>query len=152
MIKKIDPIEHIRKRRDLYLGKEGLVCPEVLATNIATDALMLGVEEIVVSRHGAWWVVRSRDDWFELNKGFEEEDVFNKIVPVYGAPLETFRREILLMAFADNIFVVKDGVTRLVKGSLQGALYWYKGLPLEGRAIAFEIAAAPFTVRRENDD
>jgi len=138
MIRKIEPVEHVQKRKEMYLEHEEII-PESIAAKVVSDALTLGVEEIWVRHYDTWWIIGSADDWLQYDSSFSIEEAFTKIIPLPDGPPEAFRREILLTAFADNVFIKKDQEIIKIKGSLPSDNNWLDNPPRGHRIIAFEF-------------
>lgn len=115
----VDALSHVRRRKVMYLGPRGEVVPEDLATNLANDALTLGVASVEVHHCGDWWMVSSAEDWLARENNFTIEETFKNIVPLVGGGLEASRREILLTAFASVVFTKKDKDVLWVAGASQ---------------------------------
>lgn len=136
MISKIDPIEHVRKRSSLYLEHDEFI-PETVASKVAADALTLGAREVWLRHYGTWWLIGSRDDWFDDNTSVERP--FREIVGLPSGYENSFRREILLTAFADNVFVKKGENVFVIKGNLPEGVNWLNTLPEDHRIVAFDL-------------
>ena len=121
MIKKIDPLAHVLENKKMYLGRDD-VEPDILASFIIDDALVLGAQTVFTKRHKEWWFIGSDFDW--LSKGHDKEILylFSNIVPLENGSLNAVRREILLMAFAKNVMTWRKGEpsSDLIKGEFSG--------------------------------
>ena len=143
MIKKIDPVHHVRQNMNMYLGREEVVQDE-LATFIVDDALVLGAQRTIIVRSEGWWVIGADIDWLLTGHQKEIEDVFCGILPLLGGGQNASRREILLTAFTDNIVTMKnnDLIQTVIKG--EGApeivLSLFQEYPTKfERLIAFQL-------------
>lgn len=106
-IKIFDTIEHIRNNREMYLGTD-TVHPDVLATYIANDALVLGASQVIITYQNFWYIVAADIDW--LMKGHDRglREIFTRTLILEGGGQNAFRREPLIMAFAEHIVLAKN--------------------------------------------
>jgi hypothetical protein len=139
----VDPVSHVRRRKVMYLGREE-VAPEDLATNLVNDALTLGVASVEVHHCGDWWMVSCAEDWLARENDFTIEETFRSIVPLVGGGLEASRREILLTAFASDVFAKKgedmlwvSGGTHIDHDQMDTCL---KMIPGDHRVVGFRCS------------
>ncbi|TQV87955.1 hypothetical protein [Aliikangiella coralliicola] len=130
----------IKKAKHLYLKDQDISANE-LAENLVDDAKHLGVKASV-KKIGCWWCVYSDTDWLE--KGTDESivELFNNLRGLANAPQNSFRREVLLTAFADHVLTCKDEVCVYIKGKekTQNELSdILKKIPKGNRIVAFCI-------------
>lgn len=119
-IETIDFLDHIKKNPKMYLGKEKAL-PDELSTIIANDAIVLGASLILIKVLSPWFIVAADLDWLSVGHDKDIQDVFRRMLPLIGAGQNAFRREPILMAFANNIVVAdekKDFV--VIKGNSEG--------------------------------
>lgn len=130
----VNSLEHVRKNRALYLNG-AQPCGETLSARLVSDLIWLGALPASVEKKGEWWIISSPIDWAS---GDDLENLYSRITSDDRLGANSYRAEILLSAFAHNIF------TCTVNG-----LVWIKKadtrLPGEfkevicGRAIGFTI-------------
>lgn len=111
---------YVKSHPEIFLNYDGIQLHE-LATKIATDVITLGCCPAVIDRVGGWWVVMSPYNWMESDVDVVNQDIFSKLIPNPKAGQNASRNEIVLNAFASNIFVSKKGDINLVKGELEQA-------------------------------
>ena len=141
-VEKINVLEHMRRSKDMYLGREEVV-PEYLATLIANDALTLGVKQVTVTHCNDWWLISSEDDWLQIENVYGIEDTFHKILPLVGGGLESMRREIFLTAYASAVFTRKDDKLLQIVGSVEANDHQLadclKMIPKGNRIVGFKL-------------
>jgi hypothetical protein len=142
-IKVFDTIEHIKKNKEMYLGTN-TVHPDVLASYVANDALVLGASKVIISYENYWYIIGSNIDW--LMKGHDRrlQEIFTRSLILEGGGQNAFRREPLIMAFAEHIVLAKnkDDIT-VIKGScdfnlIRKILNEYLNLNIK-RILAFSL-------------
>ncbi len=107
-------VEAIRRRPEMYVGPGG-VRPQLLAAQLARDALELGVGQVEVHHSGAWWIVASNDDWLTLHNQLGVAETFNRILPIPGL-VNSCRSEVVAYALADAAFTSRGGELLVLKG------------------------------------
>ncbi len=117
-----DAIPHIKNNKKMYLGAD-IVHPDILATYIADDALVLGAGQIIIRHDESWYIVGADIDW--LMKGHDRNlsDIFSCLLPLEGGGQNALRREPVLMAFARDIVLATDtdDIT-VIKGNYESEL------------------------------
>lgn len=111
MIKKIDPIDHIRRNVKMYLGRTEVV-PEIIVSFIVNDAIVLGAKNVIVKNCSDWWLIASEMDWLRVGNDNPILQLFQKFVTLEGGGQNAVRREIILSAFANNIITWDDTCRR----------------------------------------
>jgi hypothetical protein len=136
----IDPIEHIRQHRGMYLPG-GRVDPLYLANSLTEDARLLGADRVQTARAGEWWWVAADRDWI-AGDGSDVHEVFCHIVPFPQAGANSMRSEVKLMAFADAVLTVAGDRRDVIRGQVSGADPIWNALPTSqwARIVAFRVS------------
>jgi hypothetical protein len=137
-----DAVEHVKKRKLMYLGSEDVV-PEKIAAFIANDALILKVEKIYIEHWHNWFLVRSPEDWLTYQNDFTIEETFCRLIPLVGGGANALRREILSTAFASDVFTMKGGKIIVIKGEHPidaGLTNLLKSIPDSYRVVGFRVS------------
>ena len=131
LLQTIDPLEHIRSHPQMYLPG-GIVDPVHLATRSAGDALSLSANRVELVHENEWWIVRADLDWlFEIplngvcgvpgnppvHAFYSIHEIFNNIVPIPQAGVNSFRSEILLTVFAKQVITAAGYKVDIIKPS-----------------------------------
>lgn len=116
LIAKINPMELVIKRRSMFIASEG-DCSVELAKNLLDDALTLGAKDIAIKIFGKWFVVHSSCNWLETEADAPVEALFRGLYGLAGGGLNAFRREILVTAFCQDVFIGLPGKELLIKGA-----------------------------------
>ena len=114
----IDPIEHIRRNPDMYLGTS-IDTPAVLIANaMALEAKTLGASRVEIVDADGWKIVRADLDWLnvECSHHVTVEQVFWNICAFPEAGVNSMRAEVLATAFSDAVVTYSQESRYLVKG------------------------------------
>lgn len=119
-IETLDTLEHIQKNTRMYLGTDEVQL-DVLAINIVNDAIVLGATSVLIIKHQKWFVVAADIDWLNIGHDKQLKDVFINLLPLKGGGQNALRREVLLMAFVNDIIILDDTCNySLIKGDCEG--------------------------------
>ena len=135
-----DPIAHMRRYPEMYLG--GLQTPtgEFLAARLISDLVWLHALPAEVVDIDGWWVVRSSIDWLASGSPtYTTDSALSHLVPWPEMGSNSFHGEILLTAFADAVVTSgTDGIKWITGTPDKFAL---PGINLlgPGRIIAFTL-------------
>jgi hypothetical protein len=110
----IDPIEHIRRRKEMYVPG-GHPDPIYPASRLAGDALLLGATRVEMGRSDEWWWVAADFDWIS-SSGVSDQEIFSRVVPLPEAGANSMRGEVLLTAFASAVVTVVGNTPRILAG------------------------------------
>lgn len=110
----LDPIAHLRDRRQMYLPESGSI-GLFLAQRLATEAMILGATSVQTSYRGDWWSVAADCDWLTDQKTTIEE-LFSQLVPFPQAGVNSIRSEVLLTAFAQDVVTTDMNEVRIITG------------------------------------
>jgi hypothetical protein len=113
----LNPIEHIRERKDFYI-RGGVPSAQYLAAQIIGDALYLGAQDVSVKHINEWWVVSSSRDWLSAETNEEVISLFTNIVPFPEAGVNSMRSEILLVAFAKDVISARNPSRIVISGTV----------------------------------
>ena len=130
-----DAVGYVANHPGMFF-RRGAYSPEELAAHVASEALLSGVSDLVVSRHGPWWIIRSSTDWFADPSAL---DWFHRLVPFPEGGQNASRSEVLITAFAVDVITVDgEGDRHVVKGVADDSLdREFTVVPRGGRLIAF---------------
>lgn len=121
----------------------GQVDPADMASRLAGDALTLGATRTLVIHQQTWFAVAADADWLDGSL-----DVFRRVAPFVKAGVNSFRSEILLSAFADDVVTWDGGPMAVIKGDSTGLSPIRSSLSGSGwqRVVAFRLnlARTPF--------
>lgn len=117
MINSINPIETIRNNLEMYLGVNQVI-PARIASFITEDIFDLGGSRIILENRDNWYSIAADIDWLKVGHQDEVEELFKKFFPLKNGRLNSFRREILLSAFARDVatYEITSDAFLLVKG------------------------------------
>lgn len=110
-----DAVAYVRERPDRFC-RAGFPEPIELATNLVSEALILGGRETCIMRCDAWWVIGSDVDWLSIHPEYAPKDLFFRLVAFPEAGANSIRAEVLLTAFAQQVITVGANVHMVVKG------------------------------------
>ncbi len=119
-----DPVGYVTSHPEIFLNYTGVHFHE-LATKIITDIVTLDCFPATIDIVDGWWVVMSPRNWLEIDASVSIRDLFSQLIPNPKAGQNASRNEIVVNAFANNIFVSKKGSIELVKGELKNAIVEY---------------------------
>src|SRR5690349_4433092 len=103
-MKTLDPVTHVRDNPAMYLrgGRRDAV---ELARQLAGDAIYLGAKRAQILEVNGWLLVAADIDWM---KDRDVRETFQQIVPFTEAGVNSMRSEILLTAYADDVFTADE--------------------------------------------
>ncbi len=110
-----DAVAFVRSHPEMFL-RDGVLRADELASNLVSEAAILGVFPITVDRINGWWVVAAEEDWLAKENECSAEVTFNRVVPFPKAGANSMRAEILLTSFASNVVTCTGGKKVLIKG------------------------------------
>lgn len=134
-----DPIKNIRNHRKIYLGRDE-VTPDMLVSSIVSDALVLGVKKLDTRHCGDWWIISSSEDWLRYKNDYSIQDTFKKILPLWGGTVHSFRSEVVLAAFASELYTKQGDELLSIVGngsSKEELLKCIADIPASHRIVAF---------------
>ncbi len=136
-----DPIKNIRNHRKMYLGRDE-VTPDMLVSSIISDALILGAKKLEVRHCGDWWIISSSEDWLGYKNDYSVQDTFKKILPLWGGTVNSFRSEIVLAAFASELYTKQGDELLCINGDgsdKEELLKYIADIPASHRIVAFTL-------------
>ncbi|MFF7473472.1 hypothetical protein [Streptomyces sp. NPDC008092] len=110
-ITSIDVTDYLRTNESMFF-RSGTYDPVELAGMIATEALILGAENIQIRSDGDWLTVAADRDWLEPY----EHDAFQAIMPFPEAGTNSMLAEILAVAFSSGVTTATHGAPEVIKG------------------------------------
>ncbi|MBX3262870.1 MAG: hypothetical protein KF782_24545 [Labilithrix sp.] len=139
LLEEIDPLAWVKGNQKLFFPG-GQIDVIRLIAYVMSDVLELGRGECRIVRRDGWWFVSSDVDWFVHDLSVRE--LFQRVVPAPQHGEHSMRAEVLINAYADDVFAVSGGEENEIKGLLPGRLLlqtvvqsgWTRGL------LAFRLA------------
>jgi hypothetical protein len=126
----VDALAHLRKNPSMYF-RSGQFSALEMATRLVGEAILRGAQKVSVDRDGEWYLVSADVDWLaEI-----ERDPFNEVIPFPEAGANSMLQDVLLTAFAGDVFTVASGELRKIKGG--SPLPDYDQLEPAGRIVGF---------------
>lgn len=121
MINAISPkkiVQHIQKYPQMYIGSNELNA-QYLVTELLTDAKLLGIKEAEYFSFANWHLIKAESNWIIKNTlGITLiEDIFNRIIPFPEAGVNSIRSEVIITAFASDVFVWYQESLTVIKGN-----------------------------------
>ncbi len=110
----LDPIKAIRARPEMFFPN-GLVSGETLAARVVTDAMIAGDSPVSACRKDGWWIIAG-DDWFPAAFREEPAAFFARVVPFPEAGPNAMHAEVLLNAFARDVFTMLGPRMTTIRG------------------------------------
>jgi hypothetical protein len=127
------------RNRDLFFPR-GKVDVIHLLAYVMSDVLELGRGECRILQRDAWWHVLSDKDWL-AHPETSVRELFERVVPAPAHGEHSMRAEVLLGAFAEDVFTSSDGRELQVKGQAPDRAV-IEGVLLGGwsrRLVAFRV-------------
>ena len=110
----VDPIEWVKRNQSLFFPGGKIDVIRLLAY-VMGDVLELGGGEYRILHRDAWWLVGSDADWL-AQPGVSVRALFERVVPAPGHGEHSMRAEVLLTAFAEDVFTVSGQEALQIKG------------------------------------
>jgi hypothetical protein len=117
----VTALEAIRSRPDMYLRGQPIT-GDVLASRLIEDILVVRNCIAFATRIDEWWVVASDRDWIGIHEGEKLRSHFNRIVAFPEAGVNTMHSEVLITAFAKDVFTSDTSTQCVIHGSIDGAV------------------------------
>ena len=114
-----DPLVFIREQsRSMF--PDGVVSGSVLMSNIAFGAAALGAGHIEICNAGEWWFTASETNWLkrDLPPDTEVEDLFKSRVKFPKLGPSSYRPELYVGVFAEDIYLHLEGTSIVIKGGI----------------------------------
>ena len=105
-----DAMGHLRRNESQFF-RSGSYDPIELAGMIATEALILGAENVQIQSAGEWLTVTADQDWLERH----EHEAFHAIVPFPEAGVNSMLAEVLAVAFSAGVATSTRDGSRVIK-------------------------------------
>ena len=123
-LSKVDSLQYVREHPEIFLRFNELQLHE-LATKLVTDAISLGVFPVSVDFSDDWWMVSSKKNWLKIATDLPIDELFRRLVANPRAGRNACRSEIILYAYVDNIILLYEGETHIIKGNLDSSIEKY---------------------------
>ncbi len=135
-------IEHIRSKPEMYLPAGASSVGTKLVGLLLVDSLALGIHDVQIVRNKDWYAIAADSDWLRRGKyALNIVDLFDRLVPLPEAGINSIRHEVVVAAFACDVLTSVQDETVIVKSSddknalADGLALCNRLLPM--RAVAF---------------
>jgi hypothetical protein len=117
-IRPVDALAVIRANPRLYMG-EPVVTAAGLSARVADDARILGCLPVEVEEHEDWCLVGAGADWCKFGRHAPADalDLFRRAWPFLEVGANSIRSEILVAAFACDVFTGSSDGVQVVQGA-----------------------------------
>ena len=109
----IDPLAWVKRNQTRFF-RGGQIDVIWLLAYVMSDVLELGRGECRIVQRDGWWFVTSDVDW--LAHDLPVRELFQRVVPAPQHGEHSMRAEVLVNAFAADVFAVSGGETIQIKG------------------------------------
>jgi len=130
----VDVQEYIRREQSRFF-RGGVYSPVEVASQIALEALLIGVFDVRITRQGDWISVSSESDWLAGLEG----DAFHQLAPIRGDGRNAVTAEVFLTVFARGVVTARNGEAVIIKGDSLGPLA--ERVTNNGRIVSFTVAS-----------
>jgi hypothetical protein len=115
MVRILKGIDWMREHPEMFLA---LLPPQGrdLSGRLAHEALLMGAQNIQVTKSDEWWIISADSDWLD-SPDVGVQEFFERVVPFPEGGRNAHRYEILLTAFATKIITKSSKGTLIVKGT-----------------------------------
>lgn len=113
-LQQIDAIAWVRGNPARFFSSGRAEAIPLLAYAL-NDVLELGRGECRISCHDGWWVIASDEDWL-MHPEFSVRQLFENVVPAPEHGEHSLRAEVLVNAFATDVFTIAGDVPLVVRG------------------------------------
>jgi hypothetical protein len=141
-IKAVDAVSAIRNHPQMYLGKR-VVSAGMLARRVADDARLLGCALVEIDEREDWWLVGADLDWLGLGQHRPSDplELFRRAWPFLEAGDNAMRSEVLVAAFAQDVFTTTACNIQFIQGAAPSLLLreWIAGRGCR-RVIGFRMS------------
>lgn len=134
--KTIDPIAWARAS-ETRLFPSGAFDVMHLLAYVMADVLVLGGGDCRIARRDSWWFVTSDADW--LTHELPVRELFQRVVPAPAHGEHSLRAEVLLTAYAHDVYTARDADELIVKGLAPDSELLRKVSRPGERVIAFRV-------------
>ncbi|CAN5614843.1 hypothetical protein BH09MYX1_BH09MYX1_33750 [soil metagenome] len=113
-IQTVDPIEWVKRNQASFFPGGKIDVIRLLAY-VMSDVLELGRGECRIVQHDAWWSIVSDADWL-AHAEVSVRELFERVVPAPAHGEHSMRAEVLLSAYAEDVFTHSDEGSLQIKG------------------------------------
>ena len=110
----VDAIAWVRGNAKLCFPA-GVVEPVPVLYGLVGDVVVLGGGDCRILRQGTWWAVCSNVDWL-VHPKFSVRELFDHVVAAPGHGDNSMRAEVLLNAFAEDVFTISGSSPLAIRG------------------------------------
>lgn len=138
-------MSHIRENPEFYTAS-GSPSGVEIATNIGSDALILGANSVLTTRYHDWWIVGADLDWLRspCKCNATPIEFFQRLIGFPELAVNSHRHEVVATAFAD-VVVSASGADRIIaKGEVSADDKVWNAMLASGmiRSVAFRLGTA----------
>lgn len=112
-LKEIDPLEWVKRNQKLFFPG-GQIDAVRLVAYVMSDVLEIGGGECRIVQRDGWWFVSSDVDWLVHDLSLRE--LFQRVVAAPQHGEHSMRAEVLVTAYAEDVFAVSRGNENAIKG------------------------------------
>jgi hypothetical protein len=135
-----DPIKWLISHKKQFLWQKDIGLQ--LAINIVNDAIILSEGPVTILNKEKWWIIGSEIDWIIKESIDVDETFFFNIIPSLQDTQNSIRGEVLLTAFAEDVVTIREGVSNIIKGTLNNDIHFLLDLQKDNcwkRLVAFRL-------------
>lgn len=133
----VDPIAWLKASRERFFPGGKFDVTRLLAYVMA-DVLELGRGECRIVRRDSWWFVVSDSDWL-AHDAISVSELFQRVVPAPAHGEHSMRAEVLLTAYADDVYTAMDTEELVIKGEAPDRKLIEPFLTQEHRVVGFRV-------------
>jgi hypothetical protein len=111
----VDPVAWARERPEQFFPG-GQIDAIHLLSYVMADVLELGKGTCVIWQEADWWIVGSDVDWLRHPR-YSDVELFSVVVPAPAHGEHSMRAEILVFAFAQDVWTCADGRQTCIRGA-----------------------------------
>jgi hypothetical protein len=132
----IDPIAWVKASQSRFFP-DGTFDVIRLLAYVMADVIVLGGGDCRIARRAAWWFVASDADW--LAQEIPLRELFQRVVPAPAHGEHSLRAEVLLTAYAQDVYTAKDDDEFIVKGVAPDRDSFHAIMHPGDRLVAFRV-------------
>jgi hypothetical protein len=131
-----DAVAWVRARPQQFFPS-GTPEPVYLLAYAMADVVGLSAGSCTIRRHEDWWIIGSEVDWLRHDE-YTPTDLFSHVVPAPSHGQHSMRAEVILSAFATNIWIILGSERQRIVGSDPSDAVWAVAAGLH-RAVIFSL-------------
>ena len=140
------PEEIVREKPELFFGTNGPTAQRI-ASDIASDALVMGATSVHCWKNGDWWLVAANTDWFSQpnRAGVTQENAFDTFWGMPEAGQNFFWHSVFAKIYGAATATSANGISALIKGDPTSLAAFHElaiNSPHQERIVGFRFSAA----------